>query len=314
MDPHISSPKPDSFLPVPDAARGDAGTSAAEGSMEQAARQAERHSERRTFRFKDSPATYLLLGANTLVFLIMLPFGPLPAMARAHQFGGMLTAPFDFAVLAGFGGSLASAVLNDHQWWRLFTALFVHVNILHIAVNMWCLWNLGLLGEPLLGRNGLIYTYVITGVAGNLLSLGFAVWTRSDELVVGASGAVFGIAGILIVLLSNRKLRVPWEELKSLRRSVIQFAVLNLVIGLAPQFLLPMAPLKKLPIDLSSLTHIDNSAHLGGFFAGLALGLPLLPRMTAGRQAYRRRQRWVFAAGAFLLVLVGYALAVMSQG
>jgi rhomboid protease GluP len=116
------------------------------------------------------------------------------------------------------------------------------------------------------------------------------------------------------VLLSNRKLRVPWEELKSLRRSVIQFAVLNLVIGLAPQFLLPMAPLKKLPIDLSSLTHIDNSAHLGGFFAGLALGLPLLPRMTAGRQAYRRRQRWVFAAGAFLLVLVGYALAVMSQG
>ena len=51
-------------------------------------------------------------------------------------------------------------------------------------------------------------------------------------LVVGASGAVFGIAGILIVLLSNKKLSLPWSELRSLRRSVVLFAVLNLLIGI----------------------------------------------------------------------------------
>ena len=58
-----------------------------------------------------------------------------------------------------------------HQWWRLLTATFVHVGLLHIATNMWCLWNLGLLGEPLLGPVGLIAVYLITGIAGNLLSL-----------------------------------------------------------------------------------------------------------------------------------------------
>ena len=146
-----------------------------------------------------------------------------------------------------------------------------------------------------------------------MLSLAFSLLTRQEVLVVGASGAIFGIAGILIVLLSNRKLALPWEELRGLRRSVIQFAVLNLALGIAPQFLLPMAPLSKLPVDLSPLTHIDNSAHIGGFFAGLALGLPLFPRMTSGRQGYRARQRVVFAAATFVLVLICYGLWVVNR-
>ena len=59
--------------------------------------------------------------------------------------------------------------LTTHgQWWRLLTATFVHVGLLHIATNMWCLWNLGLLGEPLLGPAGLIGVYLITGGLGNV--------------------------------------------------------------------------------------------------------------------------------------------------
>ena len=262
--------------------------------------------------FRSAPATYLLLGVNVLVFLLMTPFGPVPALVHTRLFGSILTEPFSFAVLANFGGSLASAVLNDGQWWRLLTAAFVHANTLHLLVNMWCLWNLGLLGEPLLGRNGLIATYLLTGVAGNMLSLVFALLKRQDELVVGASGAIFGIAGILIVLLSNKRLAVPWEELKGLRRSVIQFAVLNLMIGLAPQFLLPTSALQGMPA-LAELTHIDNSAHLGGFVAGILLGLPLLSRMTAGRPAYRARQKVVFTVAAFALLLLGYGLSIAGR-
>jgi rhomboid protease GluP len=176
---------------------------------------------------------------------------------------------------------------------------------------MWCLWNLGLLGEPLLGRRGLIAVYVLTGIAGNLCSLGFNAFLRQDALVAGASGAIFGIAGILIVLLSNRKLSLPWSELRALRRSVVQFAFLNVLIGIAPQVILKMLPAKSLihtSMDMSSLTHIDNMAHLGGLACGLLMGLPLFPRMLVGRAGYRQRQRITFAWTGFLLMLFAYSI------
>ena len=113
----------------------------------------------------------------------------------------------------------------------------------------------------------------------------------------GASGAVFGIAGILIVLLSNRKLPFPWVELRRLRSSVVKFAAINLVIG------------------LSTIVHnfgisIDNSAHIGGFLSGLALGVPLVPRMTSGTPTrYFERQRLAFAGAGLILALIGYYIA-----
>jgi rhomboid protease GluP len=100
------------------------------------------------------------------------------------------------------------------------------------------------------------------------------------------------------VLLSNRRLPIPWEELKRLRRSVIQFAVLNLVIGGATIFF--------------DIIRIDNMAHLGGFFTGLALGVPLVPRMTLGRQRYLGRQKITFGVSALLLSLFGYWISNLN--
>jgi len=235
-----------------------------------------------------APGTYLLVGINCAVYLWMVLNGVSPTDPTPMQ-------------LVHYGANVPVLVLHG-QWYRLLTATFVHVGIIHIAVNMWCLWNLGLLGEPLLGPMGLVAVYVLTGIAGNLLSTGFSVvdaLMRHGPMQIfvgaGASGAVFGIAGILIVLLSNRKLPIPWYELKRLRRSVIWFAVLNLVLGVGANF--------------TSIVRVDNFAHLGGFLSGLAIGAPLLPRMTSGRIRYLQRQKVTFAAAAFGLALFGYWIA-----
>jgi len=266
----------------------------------QAAQQAERQ-RRRHPSLWNYPATYTLIGINVAVFIVMVFYGHL----WQHMSGSnLLFAEFNGETLLRFGASDATLVLQG-QWWRLITATFVHVTLLHIALNMWCLWNLGVFGEPLLGRRGLICVYLLTGIAGNMFSLAWAVLSGADALVAGASGAVFGIAGILIVLLSNRGLSLPWEELKALRRQVIFFAAINLAIGIGPQLLGVFSN--------SSLGHIANSAHIGGFVCGLALGLPLFPRMMSGRAAYRHRQTQAFIAAALLLCLFGYAISALAK-
>jgi rhomboid protease GluP len=238
------------------------------------------NSRERGWNILNTPGTYALLGVNIAVFGWM----------ALH--GVSLTDPTT-TQLVHYGATNAGYVLVGGQWWRLLTATFVHVGLLHIATNMWCLWNLGLLGEPLLGAAGLIAVYLITGIAGNLLSLcSNVIFHDYGSVGAGASGAVFGIAGILIVLLSNKKLPIPPFELKRLRRSVIQFAVLNLIIGIGANF--------------TSIVRIDNHAHVGGFLSGLALGVPLVPRMTSGRARYLARQKATFAAAAFALVLFAY--------
>ncbi|HEX4576494.1 MAG TPA: rhomboid family intramembrane serine protease, partial [Edaphobacter sp.] len=200
------------------------------------------NSRERGWNILATPGTYILLAINIAVFGWMVLHGVSAKDPTTAQ-------------LIQYGATNSTYIIVGHQWWRLLTATFVHVGLIHIATNMWCLWNLGLLGEPLLGPAGLVAVYLITGIAGNLLSLCSNVIFRDYISVgAGASGAVFGIAGILIVLLSNKKLPIPAFELNRLRRSVIQFAVLNLIIGIGANF--------------TSIVRIDNHAHIGGFLSG----------------------------------------------
>ncbi len=262
----------------------------APGESRNERRMARRYSE---WDPRSAPGTYFLLSVNILVFLWMILHGVSikePTSAQLRHFG----ANNAFLVLSG-------------QWYRLVTATFVHIGVIHIATNMWCLWNLGLLGEPLLGPFGLAAVYLLTGVAGNLLSVAWDVilahWFRQPlefyaGMGAGASGAVFGIAGVLIVLLSNHKLPIPWSELKRLRTSVVRFSAINLIIGLGTALPIPGIGVR-----------IDNSAHIGGFLCGLALGPGLVPAMTLGRVRYLARQKIVFYTAAFVLALFGYWIA-----
>jgi rhomboid protease GluP len=204
-----------------------------------------------------------------------------------------------------FGANHAGAVLIGGQWWRIVTAMFVHVGFIHLATNMWCLWNLGLLAEPLVGSAGLVAAYVLTGAAGNLLStlwnathpIHDAVGGVSFPAGAGASGAVFGIAGVLIVLLKSPRLPVPPIELKKLRRSVIYFAAINLAIGFSITFGSDM---------IGSGLKIDNYAHLGGFLCGLLFALPMVPRFGSPRPLFQRRLKLTIAMVVCLLVMFGF--------
>ncbi len=244
-------------------------------------------------RWASAPATYLLVGINCAVFLLMSARGV-----------SMWTPTVD--QLMNWGADNAGSVLIDGQWIRIVTAMFVHVGILHLATNMWCLWNLGLLAEPLMGWFGLISVYILTGAAGNLLSTCYN-WVRPmhDASGVpifaagaGASGAVFGIAGALIILLKSKRLPIPEYELKRLRKSVIYFAAINLVIGLSVNF-------------GSGFTgvEIDNSAHIGGFLCGLLFAVPLVPRIGSPRTMFQTRMRLAVTAIVILLVLFGFYVA-----
>jgi len=241
-----------------------------------------------------APATYLLVGINCLVFLAML----------AHRVSMFSPTPEQ---LLHWGANNASAVLNYGEWMRIVTAMFVHVGIIHLATNMWCLWNLGLLAEPLLGSAGLLAAYVLSGAAGNLLSTFISWWSYSGGATApagavygpvgaGASGAVFGLAGVLIVLLKSPRLPVPLDELKKLRRSVIYFAAINFVIGIGT-----MVP--------GFSVHIDNMAHLGGFSCGLLFAAPLVPRIGSPQKLFITRRRISVAMVVGLLVLFGFFLA-----
>jgi rhomboid protease GluP len=249
------------------------------------------HREYSVWDPRSAPGTYVLLGINIAVYLWMITHGVNANLPTENN-------------LLHYGANQTWFVLHG-QWYRLLTATFVHVGLIHLATNMWCLWNLGILGEPLIGPYGMVAVYFLTGIAGNLLSLGWNVYhylifrdlASLQQVGAGASGAVFGIAGILIILLSNRNLPFPWDDLQKLRSSVVKFALINLVIGLST-------------IVVNVGIRIDNSAHLGGFLSGLALGFPLVPRMTAGRQRYLRRQKYTFAVACLVLSLVGYWIAI----
>jgi rhomboid protease GluP len=241
-----------------------------------------------------APATYLLLGVNCLVFILMAVRGISPVNPGVDQ-------------LMNWGANNAGSVLMYGEWWRIVTAMFLHVGIVHLATNMWCLWNLGLLAEPLVGSFGLIFAYILTGAAGNLLST-LINWVRpmhEGGYIVfpagaGASGAVFGIAGTLIVLLKSNRLPVPPQELKKLRKSVIYFAAINLVIGFSITFGTRV---------IGSGLNIDNMAHLGGFAGGLLFAAPLVPRIGSPRNTFRTRLRLATVLLTGVLVLFGFYMA-----
>jgi len=151
--------------------------------------------------------------------------------------------------LENYGLAVASG-----QWWRLVTAGFLHLSITHILFNMWALWVLGRPLEAMLGRLRFVTLYFTALVAGSTASYLFA---GPDGSSAGASGAIFGMAGGLIVLARRMSWNVSW---------LIGIVALN--------FLLPFV-----------VPDIDWHAHVGGLLAGLVVTAAFTYPPTAYRTA-----------------------------
>jgi rhomboid protease GluP len=232
-----------------------------------------------------APATYWLVGINVAVYLFTL-------FQSQSVAGPTFQQPLSAALLLNGG-----LVFTYGQWWRVISSMFAHFGWIHIGANMWCLWNLGLLGEPLIGEFGMIAAYLVTGAAGNLLSIALhpALPENGGIWSGGASGAVFGIAGVLLMVLRSPLLPIPPAETKRLRRAVWQFALINFIIDAGIWV-------------AHTRLQIDNMAHLGGFLSGIVFGLPLLPRIGAPRSAFLRRRGLTVAAMTFGLLLIAWWL------
>lgn len=176
-----------------------------------------------------------------------------------------------------WGANFAPAT-QDGQWWRLGSAMFIHFGIWHLLLNMWALWDIGRLLERVMGRWRFALVYLGAGVCGNLLSL---VVQGNRAVSGGASGAVFGLYGALLVFLWTERKQVEAGEFRWLFGGALGFSVLMLGLG----WFMP---------------GIDNSAHGGGLLAGMLWAGVLLRPWTPASPASGLRP-----ACAALALLVG---------
>ena len=219
--------------------------------------------------------TQVIVGINVLVFIAMVLSGVSPMEPTIQQ-------------LVTWGANLAPLSLGP-QPWRMLASNYVHIGLIHIFFNMWCLWNLGRLAERVFGRWTYLLVYTASGVGGSLVSL----WWHPRGIGAGASGAIFGLAGALIAVLYLGKLPISKDALKPTLKSLITFAAYNLFFGLVPG--------------------IDNAAHLGGLATGLGLGAVLAGSFSEPLES-RVRWRNYAAVGTVLLLLAGYNYVKLKAG
>lgn len=185
--------------------------------------------------------TPILIILNILVFALM-------AISGVHVLDP------DGQALIDWGANFRPITLNG-EWWRLFTSCFLHIGLWHLLFNMYALFYIGLLLERHLGKSRFLAAYIITGIAASTTSL----WWNELTISAGASGAIFGMYGVFLALLTTQVLDKSIKQDQFL--SIIAFVFYNLIYGLRPD------------------SGIDNSAHIGGLVSGILVGYAFVPSL-----------------------------------
>jgi rhomboid protease GluP len=226
--------------------------------------------------------------------IVAINFAVFAAMAIAARNIG----PFSAPELITWGANLGPLTING-QWWRAFTALFIHFSVAHLLVNMWALWNIGRLTERLFGSGTQAFIYVAAGILASLSSI---AWNPSLSSV-GASGAIFGIFGAFLAFLIRRRGEIPVVIFRKHWSSTSVFVLFSLING-------------------AIQPGIDNAAHVGGLLAGFGLGLILSrPLDQSSRKQWPVRQSAAATAAFGLAMLatlwqvngIGAGLSVLEE-
>ncbi len=210
--------------------------------------------------------TWLLVAANLAIWLLTVKLGA----GLAHS------APDKLLV---WGGNTASAV-QAGEWWRLLSATFLHSGLMHVAMNMIGLAAAGITVERIYGQRLYAIIYLGSGLLGSALSLHFAA---QKAVSVGASGAVFGVTGALLVAVLQHRDKLPKAFSKQTTSSLGLFIVYALLQGF-------------------SKPGIDNAAHIGGLLGGCLLAFVLPEKFDLPHFVRTASQR---AAIAIVLALGG---------
>jgi rhomboid protease GluP len=234
--------------------------------------------------------TLVLLAVNVFFFTLM------------WQISGMsfsLLNPLPDPVLIAFGAKVNSFIQTQHQWWRFVTPMFLHVNVLHLLVNMYSLWIVGPYVEKLYGSAKFVVFWVLTGIAGVVasyltvrpsLATSFVarfVFKAVDTPSAGASGALFGLVGVLFVFGIKFRHELPEGFKRAFGTGLLPMIFLNLFIGFVGS------------------GFIDNAAHLGGFFSGAVLALLVDYRRPGEKSGVALIWR-VLQVSALVLVAVSF--------
>ena len=206
--------------------------------------------------------TRVLVALNVIMFIAEIAYGTA---------GGFASIKTQSAV--DLGGLVPFYVALKHQYWRLFTAMFLHADLLHIALNMWALYLAGSYLESLAGRTKYLLIYFISGFAGNVMAYLFG---PTNEVMLGASTAIFGVFGALFIYSLHNRNTVAGMALRS-----IGFVI---AINLVFTFLNPS---------------ISWQGHIGGLLGGVAV---MEAMVFAGRKDLR--DRLGLAGGAAVVIIV----------
>lgn len=221
-------------------------------------------------------AVYLMVGINVAVWLANVVSG----------MGIMQPSPAD---LLAWGANSASSVLNDREYWRLLTATFLHGGAIHLGFNMLGLWVAGRQLNRLHGNGNFLLIYLGSALAGSALSLHFSA---QQSVSVGASGAVFGVLGALLVAMFQHRGQIPSLTGKNVLTSQGLFLAYALVQGFSQR-------------------GVDNAAHMGGLVAGCALAWILVEKIDA--QASPARRMGTATAGIALSIAAVFALVASTR-
>ena len=222
-----------------------------------------------------SLVTPSIIAINVAVFIVMI-------------FAGADLMSPNPAVHIRFGSNFGPLTWTG-QPWRLLTSAFLHFGLIHIALNMYALYQGGALVERLFGSTRFAVIYLLSALSGSVAS---GLWDPLRNSA-GASGAIFGVYGALLAFLAVRRVDIPPSMLKSISSSALLFCLYSLVIGAAH-------PL------------IDNACHVGGLLGGFVSGVILARPFTPEARAQAQPAKLAIALLVVLLPLAWMAQPLMA--
>lgn len=240
--------------------------------------------------------TVVLLITNLLVFMLM--------WQSSGMTSDVLWQGFPEPVLVAYGAKLNYLINAPHyQWWRFVTPMFVHINLPHVLVNMYSLWIVGPYVEKLYGSAKFVVFWVVTGimgVVGSYLSvqprlatggMGRFLFKNTDVASAGASGALFGLVGVLFVFGIKFRHELPEGFRRAFGTGMLPIILINLFIGYVGR------------------GFIDNAAHLGGLLSGAALATVVVYRRPGERRGIAAAWRILKVVMLVIIVVAFYKTA-----